>query len=104
VSRLRHRPLMVVALLAAAPPGSARAQGDWDLLGSRRVRFAAERDVIEVGGRDGRFTALRIDVHDGSRVIGLPGSPRVIRRIDFSYRSLARGRRRRATVRVEGRR
>jgi hypothetical protein len=111
--------------------GGARAQSEWELLGSRRVSFAAERDVIEVGVREGPFTAIKLEVDGGvldmynirltfgngdtwspntrvqfragswSRTIDLPGPGRVIRRIEFWYRS--RLRRGQATVRVFGR-
>lgn len=110
---------------------AACAAAQWERLGARQVSFAAERDVVEVGAREGRFTAIRIDVADGdiemynlrvifgdgdawspptrldfrqgsrSRVIDLPGGARVIRRIEFAYRS--RVRRGRATVEVFGR-
>lgn len=115
--------LAAVALLAL--PGA-----EWDLLGSRRVSFALDRDAIIVGAREGTFSAIKIEVaggnlelyniqltfgngdtwspktrvqfHEGSwsRTIDLPGPGRVIRRIDFSYRS--RVRRGNATVRVFG--
>ncbi len=121
----------VVVLTALALGMAACASAQWERLGTRRVSFAAERDVIEVGAVDGRFTAVRIDVADGdlemynvrivfgdgdawspptrldfrqgtrSRVIDLPGGARVIRRIEFAYRS--RVRRGRATVEVYGR-
>jgi hypothetical protein len=102
---------------------------EWDLLGSRRVSFALDHDAIIVGAREGAFNAIKIEVAggnlemynirltfgngdtwspntrvqfqegSGSRTIGLPGE-RVIRRIDFWYRS--RLRRGNATVRVFG--
>jgi hypothetical protein len=103
----------------------------WDLLGSRRVSFALDHDAILVGAREGRYTAIKIEVAGGnlemydirltfgdgdtwspntrvqfregswSRTIDLPGPGRLIRRIDFLYRS--RLRRGAATVRVFGR-
>ena len=132
---IRHlsHPLAVVLTLAALPLAlrPASAADDWQLLGRRRVSFAAERDVIEVGVREGLFDAIRVEVQDGdlemynirvifgngaawspdtrmsfregsrSRVIDLPGEARVIRRIEFWYRS--RLRRGQATVEVFGR-
>jgi hypothetical protein len=119
-----------LAGVALLPPPTARADG-WELLGTRRVSFAAERDAIEVGIREGAFTAIRIEVVGGildmynirltfgngdtwspdtrvtfregswSRTIDLPGPARVIRRVEFWYRS--RLRRGQATVRVFGR-
>jgi hypothetical protein len=77
----------------------------------------AEKDVVEVGQRDGRFRSIRIDVNEGtvemfnirvlfsngeafspdtrlvfregerSRVIDLPGDARGIQRIEFGYRN-----------------
>jgi hypothetical protein len=121
---------MALAGLTLAP-AVARAD-EWELLGSRRVSFAAERDAIAVGLREGLFNAIRVEVADGnlemfdmkitfgdgdtwspntrlvfrqgsrSRVIDLPGAARVIRRIVFAYRSTLR--RGRATVHVYGRR
>jgi len=112
-------------------PASARPAPEWELLGSRRVSFAVDRDVIDVGAREGTFDAVRIEVDGGSlemyniritfgngdtwspntrvlfrqgswsRLIDLPGPARVIRRIEFWYRS--RLRRGQATVRVFGR-
>src|SRR5882672_8274173 len=104
---------------------------NWEPLGSRSVSFAVDRDVIDVGAREGTFDAIRIEVDGGSlemyniritfgngdtwspntrvlfrqgswsRLIELPGPARVIRKIEFWYRS--RVRRGQATVRVFGR-
>ena len=123
----------LTAALAAALllPASARSAAEWELLGSRRVTFDAERDVIDVRRPQGTFSAIRIEVEGGSlemfdvrltfgngdtwspntrvmfrqgswsRVIDLPGPARVIRTIEFWYR--ARQRRGGATVSVYGR-
>ena len=104
---------------------------NWEPLGSRRVSFAVDRDVIDVGAREGTFNAIRIEVDGGalemynivltfgngdtwspdtrvlfrqgswSRLIDLPGPARAVRKIEFWYRS--RLRRGQATVRVFGR-
>jgi hypothetical protein len=117
--------------VAALLPSRAVAAPDWELLGTRRVSFAADRDVIQVGAREGRFDAIKIEVEGGdiemydvrvvftdgetwspttrlrfragswSRTIDLPGRARAIRRIEFFYRSAVR--RGGATVRVFGR-
>ena len=130
----RHRIWPHAAALAGVallPIATSRADDGWELLGSRRVSFAAERDVIEVGIREGMYTAMRIEVVGGildmynirltfgngdtwspdtrvafregswSRTIDLPGPARVIRRVEFWYRSTLR--RGQATVRVFGR-
>jgi len=120
---------VVLALAALALPGALAAQ--WELLGSRRVSYAVDRDVIDVGAVEGRFNALRIEVSQGdlemfniritfgdgtswspetriafhqgsrSRVIDLPGPTRVVRRVAFLYRS--RARRGYASVQLYGR-
>lgn len=128
-----HRALaLVAAIVGAASAASCATAQQWERLGSRRVQFTAERDVIEVGAVEGRFTALRIEVAGGdlemfnirvvfgdgsdfspdtrlrfrqgsrSRVIDLPGGARVVRRVSFAYRSSLR--RGRATVSLFGRR
>ena len=126
-------PLAVILLFATLPItlDAAGAPDDWQLLGRTRVSFAVEKDVVDVGAREGLFDAIRIEVQDGdlelydvrvvfgngtswspetrvsfregsrSRVIDLPGEARIIRRIEFSYRS--RIRRGQATVAVFGR-
>ena len=93
----------------------------WVKLGTRHVAFAGDHDTLAVTGHEGRFKALRFEVsgramemydmkvtfgngkvfspnvrsvfRKGSwtRRIDLPGNARVIRRIDFYYRSLAKG-------------
>ncbi len=128
--------LLTAVLFTVCAPSQPRLspatlRGDWELLGTRRVSFRAEKDVIPVTAAEGRFTALRLEVEGGnleiynvriifgdgqsfspetrfvfregswSRTIDLPGGARVIRRIEFLYRSeLKRGR---AWVRVYGR-
>ena len=117
----------ILAALALLTLPSAK----WELLGSRRVSFALDHDAILVGARAGGFTALKIEVaggnlemynmkvtfgngqnyfpetriqfHQGSwsRTIDLPGPVRIVRRVDFWYRS--RLRRGVATVRLFGR-
>lgn len=99
----------------------------------RLVDFRVDHDAIVAVG-DGAFRAIRIDVEGGdlemfdvkltfangetfspgtrvyfregtpSRVIDLPGDARIIRRIDFFYRSPLFGGQRRAVVHVYGRR
>jgi hypothetical protein len=126
---IRHLPatLCLAATFAATP---LIAQ-DWELLGTRQVSFRAEKDVITVTGHEGAFGAIKLEVEGGnlemfnirvvfgdgsvfspdtrvsfregswSRTIDLPGEARIIRRIEFLYRSeLRRGR---GTVRVYGR-
>lgn len=124
--------LLAAVLLAGCAPAPTPVhpvQEDWELLGTRRVDFRAERDVIGASAQ-GRFRALKIEVEGGnlemfnirvtfgdgdvfspetrlvfregswSRTIDLPGEARIVRRVEFFYRS--EGRRGRATVRLYG--
>lgn len=125
--------LVAAVLLATGAPqvsrGAAPVQDAWELLGTRRVNYRAEKDVV-AASHQGRFRAIKIEVEGGnlemynirvvfgdgesfspdtrvnfregswSRTIDLPGDARVIRRVEFYYRS--EGRRGRATVRVYG--
>ena len=104
----------------------------WEKLGSRKVNFGIEKDVIAVGAHEGAFTKLKIQVtggslnmksmvvhfkngeqkdiglkHNfskgsGSRVIDLPGNKRLIQKIAFVY-DTKNNSNRRATVHVFGR-
>ncbi len=118
----------------ARPTRAGRAaQGEWVHLGARQVDFRVDHDVIRAAG-EGRFRRIRIDVdggdmelfnvrvtfgdgesfspptrlyfreHSRTRVIDLPGAARIIRRIDFSYRSVPGGGQGKTTVHVYGRR
>lgn len=123
--------VVLAALLSAcvsAPPRSARG---WEVLGRRDVDFHVDHDVIDVGRAEGRFNELRFVVRgadveiykmrvilgDGDvftpenrlvlergegRVLRLPGEHRVVRRVEFVYRSL-HGAGRHATVTLFGR-
>ena len=115
----------------AATDGRYGGRG-WELLGQREADLKTDRDRIEVGRREGTFREIRVAVRgapveiynvvvtfaDGntfspnlrqrfdenasSREIDLPGDRRVIRSVDFAYRSLNR-REGRATVMLYGR-
>ncbi|MGK0388199.1 MAG: hypothetical protein ACI94Y_000927 [Maribacter sp.] len=104
----------------------------WERLGSKKVNFRVEKDVIRVGLKDGRFTKLKVQVtgghlnmrkmvveyangqkevvtikhnfspRSGSRVIDLDGGKRVIKDITFWYDSKNRPGGK-ATVHVFGR-
>jgi hypothetical protein len=103
----------------------------WNRLGQRQVSFRVERDVIPALG-EGRFHRIMLVVNDAdlemfdvrvvfgtgesfspatrfyfggdtrSRVIDLPGDARVIRRIEFAYKSVRGGGDGRATIVVYG--
>jgi hypothetical protein len=91
--------------------------GDWELLGSQTVGFNVDRDVIQVGRREGRFTRIALEVRDNdifmfdlkvvfmngevqdipirtlirrgtrSRPLDLAGGERVIKQIEMVYRT-----------------
>jgi hypothetical protein len=108
--------LTILMLLPGFAAGAAKGDG-WELLGRREVDFKGDKDRIEVGRSEGRFRQLRFEVRGGSielrdmvvtfgdgkkfspnvrhhfdekttsRVIDLPGDRRVIKSVDFAYRS-----------------
>jgi hypothetical protein len=89
--------------------------GDWVKLGSKKVNFKVDKDVITVGAKEGGFVSLKIVVtegslnmhrmvvhygngtnesielrnnftkNSGSRVIDLKGNKRIITKIVFWY-------------------
>jgi hypothetical protein len=115
----------------AFQPAADAAQG-WERLGTRIVDFGSDHDTIVVGRDDGRFREVMFEVDGGAvrlynvrvvfgngqdfspvtefvfsddertRAINLPGTQRVIRSINFNYRSLRTGQGR-ATITVYGR-
>jgi hypothetical protein len=123
-------PLIVMALTPAST--AAWAQQGWVQLGCRDVGFNVDRDVIRVGRRDGRFTAIRLRVSGNdvrmldlkvvyangnpddipvravirapgvSRALDLRGSDRSIDRVELIYASRPNFRGR-AQVCVDGR-
>jgi len=94
-----------------------RGRGDWELLGSQTVGFRVDRDVIEVGRREGRFSKIALEVRENdvyimdlkvvfingevqdlpvralvrpgqrSRPLDLMGGDRGIRQIELVYRA-----------------
>lgn len=110
---------MTGLLLLAAPARSAPPR--WELLGERTVEFTVDHDVIEVTAAEGRFDAIKLHVlrsgielldlkvvfgdgqtfdaavrhyiraGDETRAIELPGGHRVIKQVEFTYRSSRRG-------------
>ncbi len=105
---------------------------NWTKLGSKKVSYKLDRDVIRVGATDGRFTKLKVQVkggalnmhkmvveygngtkdniplrqdfkNNGTRIIDLEGNKRVIKDITIFYDTKNRSRRR-ATVHVFGKR
>lgn len=122
--------VFLTALLCSfAPTGILQ---EWVELGSRKVNFGLDKDVIEVTYHEGTFTAIKLGVTDGalnmhrcvihfengtqqevelrfnfaqgseSRVVDLNGNRRFIKKIDFWYDS-KNMQSRRATLTVWGR-
>ncbi|MBK9109226.1 MAG: hypothetical protein IPM92_12895 [Saprospiraceae bacterium] len=117
---------------AACLVNTCAVQPRWELLGTRNVNFANDRDEIEVTAAEGMFTALKIKVlrstmdmnkmvvHFGdgstenielknmfrageeSRVIDLPGNKRFIKKVVFWY-DTKNYKKRRAVVELWGR-
>jgi hypothetical protein len=121
--------LLLFGLSACASAPYARRS--WELLGQREVDFHTDHDVIEVGRSEGTFHELRFVSRGGAvelynvkfvlgdgevfdspermvldrgegRTMDLPGNRRVVRRVEFVYRSLHAGGRR-AVVSLYGR-
>jgi len=122
--------VLLTGLLTACASGP-RLGRDWDLLGRREVDFRVDHDVLQVGRIQGTFRELRFVVRGGAiemyevkvvlgdgdafrpgtrftfdegegRSFELPGDRRVVRRVEFVYRSLRAGGRR-AVVSLYGR-
>ena len=110
-----------------APPPAPRGEpvvvrrADWVMLGERTVDGARDRDVIQVGAREGRYRRIMLVVENSalelfdlevtfgngsrfsphtrhvfgpqtrSRVIDLPGDARFIRSVEFRYGNLPGG-------------
>lgn len=123
-------PLVTALFLLMALSLQAQST-NWDQLGSRKVNYRLDQDVIAVGAYEGTFKRLKIAVTGGSlnmhkmvivygngdrdevplrynfarrsssRIIDLEGRRRIIKKIIFWYDSDNRSRRR-ATLRVYG--
>lgn len=121
-----------LVLVSCATTDNRSRGGGWVLLGEREADFRIDRDRINVGRREGAFREIRIavrgaslemynmvvtfgdgstfspnirtrfEVNSWSRDLDLPGDRRVIRSVDFTYRSINR-REGRATVTLYGR-
>jgi len=110
-----------VASADPAPVAPAAAQGKWEKLGERAVDGKLDHDTVTVGRDDGVFSAIQIKVEGSSvllfelkvtfangetfepktryqfdkdtksRVIDLPGTARVVKKVDFKYANLPGG-------------
>jgi hypothetical protein len=108
-----------LAILAIAGPADAqrRPERGWELLGTKKVGFIGDRDVISVGRREGKFRAIKLRVRGNAihvndlkvvysngepddlpvrseiraggetRAIDLRGRDRAIREVQMVYRS-----------------
>ena len=124
---------VAIVLLPSPAPAPAVVQQHWVRLGSRAVGSGGDRDIIRTASA-GQFKRIRLVVEGGdlelfdvritfadgtsfspagrfsftaksrSHVIALPGAARVIRWINFFYRTLPTGGRGKAIVHVYGRR
>jgi hypothetical protein len=109
-----------------------RRDSDWVELGCQTVSFRVDRDVVRVGRRDGRFSAIRLFARGGdvemldlkvvygngqpddiqvrrilrrgerTHALDLRGAERVIDRVEMVYRAVPNFRGREAIVCVEG--
>lgn len=100
---------------------TVESRADWQKLGERQVDGTHDRDVIQVGAREGSYRRLMLVVEDSalemydlvvtfgdgthfspsvrhvygpnsrSRVIDLPGASRIIRSVEFRYGNLPGG-------------
>jgi hypothetical protein len=109
---------MAVAVTTLAPDAGARPNNrDWELLGRQAVGFGVDRDVVQVGRKDGDFRKIQLRVKGNAieildlkvvygngqtddvrvreriraggqtRVIDLQGRERFIRNVQLIYRS-----------------
>jgi hypothetical protein len=113
--------LALIGTIAILSTGDAEARRGgkrgWELLGSQKVGFIADKDVIQVGRKDGDFSKIKLRVKGNevefldvkvvygngqpddikirnkiraggeTRAIDLKGGDRFIRRIELVYRS-----------------
>lgn len=124
--------LMSICSLSFTNPAHLTDFRNWKKLGSKKVNYQLDRDVVKVGWREGGFTKLKLVVTNGSlnmhrmvieyrdgskqrvalsqqfkkgsdsRIIDLQGRKRIIKDITFWYDSKNISRNR-ATVHVFGR-
>lgn len=109
----------VMALTIAVDDAEARRGGkrNWELLGSQKVGFLTDKDVIQVGRKDGDFSKIKLVVKNNdvefkdvtvvygngakddvsvrnriraggeTRAIDLKGGDRFIKRVELVYKS-----------------
>lgn len=127
-----NRPLILALVLMIGFSVLYAQTPEWKLLGTKKVKFKTERDVILVGADEGVFTKIKLTVKKSgirfkdmkvhfsngdivdvkirrvipaggeTRVIDLPGKKRSIKKVVFWYTSTKKNSKR-ATVRLFGR-
>lgn len=132
-ARFRGVAAALALVVTCAADGRAQEGARWEQLGSKAVDFRAERDVITVTAREGRFDAIKLHVSGNAievldvkvrfgsgesqdvqvrqqireggetRVIDLERDDRVIQAIELVYRTQGRAREGRAEVKIFGR-
>lgn len=124
--------MLIATIFVASSFTTHKSVHKWTKLGSKKVDYKIDRDVIRVGANDGRFTKLKVVVkggglnmhkmiveygngtkdniplkqtfkNNGSRIIDLEGNKRVIKDITFFYDTKNKAKRK-ATVHVFGHR
>jgi len=126
--------VLALAAFPTLGGGTAQAGGKWVFLGERVVNDRLDHDTIGIGSSRGEFDRLRIMVRrqavhfldvkvhfangktwdveirklipagGSTKEIDLPGGERDIRSVEFWYEADSRGRGKRATVELYGRR
>ena len=124
------RAFLYTLLISFAFSVSPAFAAEWTRLGARDVNFKAEVDTIKVGASEGTFSAIKLDVNGGgivmydivvtfgngetfspntrlkfskgslSRTIDLPGTARVIKKVQFVYKSQGKRRKKITKARV----
>ena len=109
--------VLATVVLAGSADAQRRPERGWELLGTKKVGFIADRDTVQVGRQEGRFRAINLRVRDApihmtdlkvvyangepddlpvrtdiraggeTRAIDLRGRDRAIREVQMIYRS-----------------
>lgn len=109
--------LLATVTLAGSADAQRRPDRGWELLGTKKVGFLVDRDVVAVGRSEGRFKAIKLRVRNApihvndlkvvyangapddlqvrseiraggeTRAIDLKGRERAIREVQLVYRS-----------------
>jgi hypothetical protein len=109
--------VLATVVLAGSADAQRRPERGWELLGTKKVGFIADRDTVQVGRQEGRFRAIKLRVRNApihmtdlkvvyangepddlpvradiraggeTRAIDLRGRDRAIREVQMIYRS-----------------